>query len=820
MFGASTSINRGSDDDEPIAMRRGMDDDIYHGAESESGDEELPFRRTVRRMTLPGEYEEVGSSSISSNSGNGLTGSGGGGMGMTGGGRGMERELLIPKARRSRGREHSLKVKCIWYASGVVFGVVVFAILGWPLVLASRHIWGCSNSSWLEDLFEVIVPSGFLSFVWTLSITGVTVLVYVVLYALVAVRYVPDVLRVRSFIIDIASKLPCMLAYLPFAAMFSVLTMNKASFLLLEERRRQAHEPVPSGTLQIGLKLRLFHNPFRCRHRSQQDQLDVGEQHQRLLGHSDDQAYMDPMDPGASRQLNGNSNGSNINSSSSSSNSSSSGGGSSSIRRRGAAGVDGVRSWKSTEVELYPSGLMLLLAVAALLVPLIVLITMSVKRMVRSDHLDIESLVSPLCILSGCILSVGICATGICLRKSHLPYYFPVSFYPDWATIFGRGLWLAFGVIVWIIVITGGLFPNTGSPYPLPGGLPPVPTNSTKIKVVTWNMGSSNLNAIKRTDLWDHRKKDFIGQLEYFKPDIFALQDAYFLPIRYVSRKATDTAGGSFRWYGKGSSDGVHTGEHTVIFFRKSRFQLLQSKTFWLSPTPLIPSTFCRNKAPTPEVPDNGDTDDASQRAAIAHNSYLNQKVCTWIRLRDIQSGHQLVVATTHYGAGGDAYNVKATHLILSHIRKASHGGKLPVVLLGDFNGNSSQSWFSELTNSTASQQLGFSDAKAVCNGVICLPYFCTQPLDWTSEPKCDESLGYSLFFFPLSPHSIHKHNSFLNACFLIIIILFFTSDGRVDHVFVSNKVNVTSYRVNRGTRKNGRTYSDHFPVVVDISLR
>lgn len=720
MFGASKkkrNNNTAEGNTERTELKHGADNDFYFDLR-DSGDEELPFRESSLSATAPepaqSEYDNKAA--------------------------GEERELPISKPYRPHGREYSTKMKCIWFVSGAVFCVVIFAIFTWPLVLFARKTWGCTNSSWLEDLFEAIIPSGYLSYTWTFEITGITLVVYILLYILIAVRHVPGVLRVRSFIIDILTKLPCMLTFLPFASMFSILTMNKTSYLLQEERRRRAREEATSPShFQLSIRARVSYSAKRNKNPSSyqppQHTLQIQDDEDSGLTEFDIHDY--PSSPTT--------NDASIASISNATNSS----------RRfitfkndddnidNNAGDN--RKSKSMEVELYPSGLFLLLWLATMIVPFIVLVTLAVTHMAHSDHLDIESFVSPLCVLIGCILSVGICGTGIYLRKSHLPYYFPVSFYPDWATIFGRGLWLMFGIIVWIVVFTGGLFPSSTKSYPLPNT---AALNSTSIKFVTWNMGCSDLNAIVKEDFWEYRKKDFVKQLEYFKADVFALQDAYFIPLRYVRRQTLDVGNSSFRWYGKASRDGVHTGEHAAIFFRESRFQLLQSNTFWLSKTPLIPSTFSRNTAykinnkepqqKTDSANADIDPDDASQRAEIARNAYLNQRVCTWVRLKEIASGQQFIVATTHYGVGDDSYDIRATRLILSRLNRASHGGKLPVILMGDFNGTSSQKWYEEITNSSEGASLGFLDSMKVCDGIICIPLNCTEPLEWTSEPKCN----------------------------------------------------------------------------------
>ena len=42
-----------------------------------------------------------------------------------------------------------------------------------------------------------------------------------------------------------------------------------------------------------------------------------------------------------------------------------------------------------------------------------------------------------------------------------------------------------------------------------------------------------------------------------------------------------------FAWCGKGRADGKEGGEFSAILYRKSRFKLLETRTTWLSETPL-----------------------------------------------------------------------------------------------------------------------------------------------------------------------------------------------------------------------------------------
>jgi endonuclease/exonuclease/phosphatase family metal-dependent hydrolase len=107
-----------------------------------------------------------------------------------------------------------------------------------------------------------------------------------------------------------------------------------------------------------------------------------------------------------------------------------------------------------------------------------------------------------------------------------------------------------------------------------------------------------------------------------------------------------------------GRADGREGGEFSAILYRTERLELLESGTFWLSPTP--------------DVPGSKGWDAALERIA------------TWARFRDRRTGCRLLHINTHFDHMGEQARQESARLIRR--RLPSLAGGLPVVLTGDFN--------------------------------------------------------------------------------------------------------------------------------------
>ncbi len=108
--------------------------------------------------------------------------------------------------------------------------------------------------------------------------------------------------------------------------------------------------------------------------------------------------------------------------------------------------------------------------------------------------------------------------------------------------------------------------------------------------------------------------------------------------------------------FGVGRSDGKTNGEYSPILYKKSEWKLLDSKTFWLSETPDVPSR--------------------GWDAAL-------ERIVSWVYLENIKSGQKLNVFNTHLDHRGVIARRESVKLIL---QKAKGLNDDPSFFCGDFN--------------------------------------------------------------------------------------------------------------------------------------
>lgn len=151
---------------------------------------------------------------------------------------------------------------------------------------------------------------------------------------------------------------------------------------------------------------------------------------------------------------------------------------------------------------------------------------------------------------------------------------------------------------------------------------------------------------------WSNRKDYFLAQLKFYEPDILGVQEVLPRQVKDLS-DALDA-------YGRAgiARDGNGKGESSNIFYKKKRFALKDSGTFWLSPTP--------------------DTISRGWDAAL-------NRVCTYVRLLDRRMKKHCWVFNTHLDHIGVTARTKSIELILAKIRELNSKGE-PVMLMGDLN--------------------------------------------------------------------------------------------------------------------------------------
>jgi endonuclease/exonuclease/phosphatase family metal-dependent hydrolase len=197
--------------------------------------------------------------------------------------------------------------------------------------------------------------------------------------------------------------------------------------------------------------------------------------------------------------------------------------------------------------------------------------------------------------------------------------------------------WL--GLIVWSALSPGG-------------ATPPAKSDVNAIRVLTWNIlhGTDTGMPWKQFG-WPVRKKPIQLALASTQPDILCVQEALEEQSRYLGEILPGC-----RRVGVGRDDGRAGGEQCSIFFDEARFEELAGGTFWL--------------------------EEPTDRPA-ADTRLGPKRICTWVRLRDRQSGRSFRVYNTHQYLSESA-RVSAARLILAEIETGDPSEA--VLVAGDFN--------------------------------------------------------------------------------------------------------------------------------------
>lgn len=216
-------------------------------------------------------------------------------------------------------------------------------------------------------------------------------------------------------------------------------------------------------------------------------------------------------------------------------------------------------------------------------------------------------------------------------------------------------------------------------------------SGSVSVRIMTYNIRNAGASETDPLDNWVNRRDDLCLYIENLNADIFGVQEAYFKQVEYIRTQIT---GKEYTYTGIGRRDGVKGGEWSAIFYDTQRFTLLDGDSFWLSPTPEVPSKQWEKS---------------------------NYRICTWARFQEKTSNLEFFVFNTHFAEMKyPEVHQKSVELILERI--AQYAGNLPVFLLGDFN----------MVNTTASYQDLTSDGSVMLNDAFKVANNGTAPLDYS----------------------------------------------------------------------------------------
>lgn len=194
------------------------------------------------------------------------------------------------------------------------------------------------------------------------------------------------------------------------------------------------------------------------------------------------------------------------------------------------------------------------------------------------------------------------------------------------------------------------------------------PTGGMNISIVTYNIRQGTAQERNQYDNWKFRKDDIAIVMDNFDADFICIQEAFNFQIRYLTKTLQNR---TYKFFGAGRDDGVVGGEHSGILFDSDRFEVITGGNFWLSDYPNWPSHPWESR----------------------HNA---NRVISWARFLEIGTNEQIFVCSVHYDSG-ESWRQQAN--VMLNERIAEYSGDIPTIVAGDFNLNTSMTYWDLLEN-------------------------------------------------------------------------------------------------------------------------
>ena len=174
--------------------------------------------------------------------------------------------------------------------------------------------------------------------------------------------------------------------------------------------------------------------------------------------------------------------------------------------------------------------------------------------------------------------------------------------------------------------------------------------NTTSVVAMSYNIRYDAPN--DGINIWDNRKEGLVKILTKHNIDIIGTQEGLEHQLDYIKSSLN-----GFKMIGV-DRDNNGKGEYSSIFYNTNTLDLISSDTFWLSPTPDIPSR--------------------------GWDAALN-RICTYGLFQSKNTAKKFYVFNTHFDHMGEEARFKSAELIHEKI-KAINSKNIPVIFMGDLN--------------------------------------------------------------------------------------------------------------------------------------
>jgi endonuclease/exonuclease/phosphatase family metal-dependent hydrolase len=251
---------------------------------------------------------------------------------------------------------------------------------------------------------------------------------------------------------------------------------------------------------------------------------------------------------------------------------------------------------------------------------------------------------------------------------------------------------------------------------------------------------------------WENRREFVVNILRDSKPDVAGLQEALDFQLAQIREGIV-----GYGQLGVAREDGKTKGEYCAILYRRDRFDVNESGTFWFSDTPDVPGS--------------------------SHWGNANVRICTWARFVEKRTGVAFYHYNLHLDHVSQPSREKSVVLLTKHIHERKHPDLF--IVTGDFNAGESNPAITYLTGKTTLVSSGESRSKS-------------------SVPVVDS-------FRVLHPDAVevgtfHAYEGNRKG-------------EKIDFIFTLPDVQVIEAEIVH-TQYDGRYPSDHFPVTTRLRLR
>ncbi len=169
--------------------------------------------------------------------------------------------------------------------------------------------------------------------------------------------------------------------------------------------------------------------------------------------------------------------------------------------------------------------------------------------------------------------------------------------------------------------------------------------------VMSYNIRYNNSEDGKNS--WENRKLEVVKMIKYYHPGILGIQEGLYNQVNYL-----DSTLNNYNFVGVGRDDGKRKGEFSAIFYDTTKYKLIETTTFWLSPTP--------------------------NEVSVGWDASM-ERICTYGAFRSRITEDSIFVFNCHFDHRGKKSREESAHLVLEQIKNKSIGYS-QILVMGDLN--------------------------------------------------------------------------------------------------------------------------------------